>query len=129
MYGPTETTIWSTVEPVRAKRGRPSIGRPIANTTLFVLDRRGAPTPVGVPGELHIGGAGLARGYRNRPDLTATRFIPDPFSGSQDGRLYRTGDGARYRPDGTIEFMGRLDDQVKLRGFRIELGEIETSIL
>src|SRR5439155_1122878 len=128
MYGPTETTIWSTVEPVRAKGERPSIGRPIANTTLFVLDRCGAPTPLGVPGELHIGGAGLARGYRNRPELTAERFVEDPFSGAPGARLYKTGDLTRYRPDGAIEFLGRLDHQIKLRGFRIELGEIETRL-
>jgi amino acid adenylation domain-containing protein/FkbM family methyltransferase len=128
MYGPTETTIWSMVEPVLAKGQRPSIGRPIANTTLFVLDRYGAPTPVGVPGELHIGGVGVARGYRNRPELSAERFVRDPFSSAPDARLYKTGDLARYRPNGTIEFLGRLDHQIKLRGFRIELGEVETRL-
>lgn len=122
MYGPTETTIWSTCAHVRSAGEPPTIGRPIANTTLHVLDRRGHPAPIGVPGELAIGGAGLARGYRNRPELTAERFLAGEDG---TGRLYRTGDLARLRPDGTVQFFGRLDDQVKLRGFRIELGEIE----
>jgi amino acid adenylation domain-containing protein len=122
MYGPTETTIWSTVAPVRP--GEPlTIGRPIGNTTLFILDSRLQPLPAGVAGELHIGGDGVARGYRNRPDLTAERFVANPFG---PGRLYKTGDLARYRRDGTVEYLGRLDHQVKIRGFRIELGEIET---
>jgi amino acid adenylation domain-containing protein len=125
MYGPTETTIWSTCAHVR-EAGQPlTIGRPIANTTLHVLDRRGRPAPIGVPGELLIGGAGLARGYRNRPELTAERFVAGE-PGAE--RLYRTGDLARYRPDGTVQFLGRLDHQVKLRGFRIELGEIEATL-
>jgi amino acid adenylation domain-containing protein len=125
MYGPTETTIWSTCAHVRGPGEPPTIGRPIANTTLHVLDRRGRPAPIGVPGELQIGGAGLARGYRNRPELNAERFVA-----GQPGaeRLYRTGDLARYRPDGTVQFLGRLDHQVKLRGFRIELGEIEATL-
>jgi amino acid adenylation domain-containing protein len=122
MYGPTETTIWSTCAHVRSPGEPPSIGRPIANTTLHVLDRRGRPAPIGVPGELLIGGAGLARGYRNLPELTAERFVTGELG---DERLYRTGDLARYRPDGTLQFLGRLDHQIKLRGFRIELGEIE----
>ncbi len=122
MYGPTETTIWSTVAPVHA--GEPlTIGRPIGNTSLFILDERLQPLPVGVAGELHIGGDGVARGYRNRPDLTEERFLRNPFG---PGRIYKTGDLARYRPDGTVEYLGRLDHQVKVRGFRIELGEIET---
>jgi amino acid adenylation domain-containing protein len=125
MYGPTETTIWSTCTHVRGQGDPPSIGRPIANTTLHVLDRRGHATPIGVPGELLIGGAGLARGYRNRPELTAERFVTGE-PGAE--RLYRTGDLARYRPDGTVQFLGRLDHQVKLRGFRIELGEIEATL-
>jgi amino acid adenylation domain-containing protein len=128
MYGPTETTIWSAVARI-ADPGVPiSLGEPIANTTLHVLDRHGVPTPVGVPGELHIGGAGLARGYRGRPELTAERFIADPFAGEPGSRLYRTGDLVRYRPDGSIQFLGRLDHQVKLRGYRIELGEIEATL-
>ena len=102
------------------------IGRPIANTQLYVVDRWGHPVPIGVPGELLIGGDGLARGYHNRPELTAEKFIPDPFRSEPGARLYKTGDLARYRADGAIEYLGRLDNQVKIRGFRIELGEIES---
>ena len=105
-----------------------TIGRPIDNTTLYVLDQHGSPTPIGVPGELLIGGAGLARGYRGRPELTAERFIADHFDRHPGSRLYRTGDLVRYRADGTVEYLGRLDHQVKLRGFRIELGEIESRL-
>jgi amino acid adenylation domain-containing protein len=129
-YGPTEATIaaifWA------CKRGDPRrvvpIGRPIANAQIYLLDSHLQPVPIGIPGELHIGGVGLARGYLNRPDLTAERFIPDPFSAKAGARLYKTGDLARYLPDGNIEFLGRMDDQVKIRGYRIELGEIEAML-
>jgi amino acid adenylation domain-containing protein len=122
MYGPTETTIWSCIH--RLEKGAPVlIGRPIANTRAYVLDRSLTPAPVGVPGELFIGGDGVAHGYLGRPDLTAERFVPDPFG--VGGRLYRTGDLCRFRRDGALEFLGRLDQQLKIRGHRIELGEIE----
>jgi amino acid adenylation domain-containing protein len=125
MYGPTETTIWSSVHQVRA--GTPvSIGHPIANTEFYVVDSHLQPVPVGVPGELLIGGAGLAHGYLNRPELTAEKFIADRFRTDTGSRLYRTGDLVRYREDGTLEFLQRIDQQVKIRGFRIELGEIES---
>ena len=127
MYGPTETTVWSTI--CRLERGQPvTIGRPIANTQIYLVDDRLEPVPIGVPAELLIGGEGIARQYRNLPDLTAEKFIPDPFS-TQGARLFRTGDIARYRPDGQIELVGRRDSQVKLRGHRIELGEIESVLL
>jgi amino acid adenylation domain-containing protein len=131
-YGPTETVVGCCiyeVPPGSLAAGPVPIGRPIANTQLYILDRYREPVPVGVSGELYIGGAGVARGYLNAPELTAQKFIADPFSGGPGARLYRTGDIARYRPDGIIEYFGRCDDQVKVRGFRIELGEIEAALL
>jgi AMP-binding enzyme/AMP-binding enzyme C-terminal domain/Phosphopantetheine attachment site len=125
MYGPTETTIWSSTHRVEQTDHTVSIGQPIANTQIYVLDRYLQPIPVGLPGELHIAGTGLALGYYNHPDLTAQRFIPNPFSHQPGARLYRTGDLARYLKGGSIEFLGRIDQQVKVRGFRIELEEIE----
>jgi natural product biosynthesis luciferase-like monooxygenase protein len=127
MYGPTETTVWSSVHQVNGESGTVPIGRPIANTRLYVLDRHQQPAPLGVPGELYIGGAGVVRGYLGRPELTAERFLPDQFLGGEE-RIYRTGDMVRARADGVIEFLGRVDHQVKIRGHRIELGEIEAVI-
>jgi amino acid adenylation domain-containing protein len=128
MYGPTETAIWSTVKPVTSGQSLPPIGRPISNTRIYILDRHGAPVPIGVAGELYIGGAGVARGYLNRPELTAERFVADPFAGAPGARMYKTGDLGRYLPDGNIEYLGRNNFQVKIRGFRIELGEIEARL-
>ena len=130
-YGPTEATVAATFWQCEPGERRPSvpIGRPIANARVYVLDDRLEPVPIGVPGELHIGGACLARGYLNRPELTADRFIADPFCVDAGARLYRTGDLARYLPNGNLEFLGRVDDQIKLRGFRIEPAEIEASLL
>jgi amino acid adenylation domain-containing protein len=130
-YGPTETTTFATTFPIApddAARAIP-IGRPIGNTQVYVLDAHRDPVPVGVAGELWIGGDGVARGYLNRPDLTEERFVADPFSSVPGARLYRTGDLGRWRADGTLEYLGRNDFQVKLRGFRVELGEIESRLL
>ncbi|MBC1274872.1 amino acid adenylation domain-containing protein [Nostoc sp. UCD121] len=130
-YGPTEATVWSSVYHCCSPEiaASVSIGRPIANAQIYLLDPNLHPVPLGVAGEVYIGGDGLARGYLNHPDLTAERFIPNPFSNNQTGlRLYKTGDLARYLPDGNIEFLGRIDQQVKIRGFRIELGEIEVAL-
>src|SRR5437867_5145797 len=128
LYGPTEASIDVTYwqcQPENHDWTVP-IGRPIANTQIYILDRSAHPVPVGVPGELYIGGVGVARGYYNCPELTAEKFVRNPFSKEATDRLFRTADLARYRPDGAIEFLGRIDHQVKIRGFRIELGEIET---
>jgi acyl carrier protein len=130
MYGITETTVHVTYRPVRLSdvdNATSAIGRPIPDLQAHVLDRHLEPLPVGVAGEMYIGGGGLARGYLGRPGLTAERFVPDPFV--PGARLYRTGDLARWRPDGTLDYLGRIDHQVKIRGFRIELGEIEAALL
>jgi amino acid adenylation domain-containing protein len=127
LYGPTETTIWSTAHELKREAGAPPIGRPIANTQIYILDADKQPVPIGVPGELYIGGDGVSRGYFDQPGLTAEKFVPDPFGGHGQ-RLYRTGDLVRYLPDGGIEFLGRIDHQVKIRGFRIELGDIESAL-
>ncbi|HST61582.1 MAG TPA: amino acid adenylation domain-containing protein, partial [Longimicrobium sp.] len=125
MYGPTETTVWSTTHAVD-RDGAVPIGRPVANTRVYVVDAGLRLQPAGVPGELLIGGAGVTRGYLDRPGLTADRFVPDAFSPTPGARLYRTGDRARWQPDGTLAYLGRIDQQVKIRGFRIEPGEIES---
>ena len=139
-YGPTEATVWCTVYQISSDDIGVSIpiGKPIANTKIFILDPHGHPCPIGIAGELHVGGEGVARGYLNQPDLTARRFNPDPFLADFSGatmteesgaRMYKTGDLARWRPDGEIEFLGRIDNQIKIRGYRVELGEIENALI
>jgi amino acid adenylation domain-containing protein len=128
LYGPTETTIWSTVSRVRSVENRIAIGRPIANTQVYIVDDQLRQIPAGATGELLIGGEGLARGYLNQPELTAERFIPNPFNPDLTSRLYKTGDLCRFRHDGAIEYLGRTDNQVKIRGYRIELGDIEAAL-
>ncbi|HVJ88924.1 MAG TPA: amino acid adenylation domain-containing protein [Labilithrix sp.] len=127
-YGPTEATVYSAIAECKNGILPPIIGRPIANTQLYVCDANLEPVPVGVPGELLIGGVGVARGYLNRPELTEERFVVDRFGSDPDARLYRTGDLVRFLPDGNLEYLGRIDDQVKIRGYRIELGEIEAAL-
>ena len=131
VYGPTETTIWSTYTKCQ-KDKKVTIGKPFANTQTYIVDNNLNPCPIGAPGELHIGGAGLARGYLNQPELTQERFIPNPFAKEvglpTTDRIYKTEDLVRWLPDGNIEYLGRTDFQVKIRGFRIELGEIENTL-
>ncbi|GJD16875.1 non-ribosomal peptide synthetase [Rivularia sp. IAM M-261] len=129
LYGPSEDTTYSTFTLVKKEDIIVTIGRPVDNTQVYLLDSQLQPVPIGVPGEIYIGGAGLAKGYLNRPELTKERFIPNPFSNELNSRLYKTGDLARYLPDGNLEYLGRQDHQVKIRGFRIELGEIESALL
>lgn len=128
LYGPTETTIWSTISRVRSVENHIPIGRPIANTQVYIVDDQLRQLPAGAAGELLIGGEGLARGYLNQPELTAERFIPNPFNPDLTSRLYKTGDLCRFRRDGAIEYLGRNDNQVKIRGYRIELGDIEAAL-
>jgi natural product biosynthesis luciferase-like monooxygenase protein/FkbM family methyltransferase len=128
VYGPTEATIWSLSQRIEEVGERVPIGRPLANNTVRLLDRRLGQVPPGMPGEVWLGGDGVAAGYWRRPDLTAERFLPDPFAKNPGARMYRTGDLARFRPDGALDFMGRVDHQVKIRGHRIELGEIEAAL-
>src|SRR6185295_1180569 len=132
-YGPTETTVGVLTFRVRPQgpgtlSGTLPLGKPLPNSRVYILDRGGQPVPIGVPGELCIGGRGVARGYLNRASLTLEKFVADPFTSEPKGRLYRTGDRARYLPDGNVEFLGRLDHQVKVRGYPVELGEIEAAL-
>ena len=127
LYGPTEDTTYSTFT-LRSPKGRVTIGKPIAKTYAYVLDQNRAPVPIGVVGELYLGGAGVARGYLNRPEMTEASFVPDPYSGNEHARIYRTGDLVRWYPDGNLQYLGRIGNQVKIRGFRIELGEVESAL-
>ncbi len=127
LYGPTETAVYSAIHKIAASDGTVLVGRPVNDTQIYILDKHQQPTPIGVPGEICIGGGGVARGYLNRPDLTAEKFVADPFRAGS--RMYRTGDLGRYRPDSVVQCLGRVDHQVKLRGFRIELGEIEAVLM
>ena len=129
MYGPTETTIWSATSEIKVAEATIPIGQPIANTRIYILDSRGEPVPIGITGEIHIGGEEVARGYLDRTGLTADQFIVDPFTEEAGARMYKTGDLGRWLADGTIEFLGRTDEQVKIRGVRIELGEIEARLV
>ena len=132
-YGPTETTVLTTTltvtDDIAVDRESLPIGRPLSNVEVYVLDDERRPVPIGVPGELYIGGPGLARGYLRRPELTAERFVPHPFSPTSGDRVYRSGDRVRWLADGTLEYRGRFDHQVKFRGYRIELGEIEQTLI
>ncbi|TMQ67695.1 MAG: amino acid adenylation domain-containing protein, partial [Candidatus Eisenbacteria bacterium] len=129
LYGLSEATVYTTIARLERKAGGPApIGRPVSNTRVYVLDENREPLPAGVPGEIFVGGVGPGRGYLNRPDLTAERFVPDPFGAELGARLYRTGDLGRFRADGTVDFLGRIDQQVKIRGFRIEPGEVESAL-
>ncbi len=128
-YGPTESTVCASAWEYKGERGKPPIGRPIDNVQLYILDEQLRPVPIGITGELHVGGVGLARGYLNRQDLTDEKFIPNPFGNNVNSRLYKTGDSARWLTDGNIEFIGRIDNQIKIRGYRVELEEIEAVLV
>ncbi len=127
-YGPTESTVCTTISVCTDGSRKPTIGYPLANTQVYLLDDSLQPVPIGIPAQMYIGGVGLARGYLNRPELTAEKFVPNPFSAEPGARLYKTGDIARYLPDGSIDYLGRIDRMVKVRGFRIELSEIESTL-